>query len=154
MTEKRSELLVFMTPYVLDDAESALAEAIRRKKSLSNPRPWEDDGWSASPLADPVSKKEQLRRIKDEWKRQDEQRKTNLSIDKAKIERARKLEEMSETERKAWIEIHKEELEKEEREEFEKRVKEQDDLKSFLEDIKKQDLKKAEKKLDEIKKEI
>ena len=38
--EKRSELLVFMTPYVLDDAEAAQAEALRRKKALSDPRPW------------------------------------------------------------------------------------------------------------------
>ena len=151
MTEKRSELLVFMTPYVLDDAESAQAEAMRRKKSLSNPRPWEDEGWSASPLADPVSKKEQLRRFKGEWEKQDEERKTKLAIEKAKVERARKLERMSEEERKAWIEIHKDELEKEAKEAFEKKVEEQKDLKSFVEDLKKKDLEKAEKRLDAAK---
>ena len=153
MTEKRSELLVFMTPYVLDDAESALSEALRRKKSLSTPRPWEDEGWSASPLADPVSKKEQLRRFQDEWKRQDEERKTKLAIEKAKVERADKLEKMSNEERKAWIEIHKKELEKEEREEFEKKVEEQKDLKVFVEQLKKQDVEKAERKIDEAAKE-
>ena len=67
--EIRKELLVFMTPYVLDDEESAQLEAIRRKKALSDPRPWDDRGWSASPLADPVSRKEQLRRFQDEWKK-------------------------------------------------------------------------------------
>jgi type II secretory pathway component GspD/PulD (secretin) len=153
MTDKRSELLVFMTPYVLDDAESAQAEAIRRKKALSDSRPWEDEGWSASPLADPVSKKEQLRRFKDEWKKQDEERKTKLAIEKAKMDRARKLEAMSEEERKAWIEIHKDELDKEAREAFEKKVEEQKDLKDFVEQLKKQDLEKSEKALKAAKEE-
>lgn len=153
MTEKRSELLVFMTPYVLDDAESAQSEALRRKKSLSDSRPWEDEGWSASPLADPVSKKEQLRRFKDEWKKQDEERKAKLAIEKAKMDRARKLEAMSEEERKAWIEIHKDELDKEAREAFEKKVEEQKDLKDFVEQLKKQDLEKSEKALKAAKEE-
>jgi len=143
--EIRKELLVFMTPYVLDDEESAQLEAIRRKKALSDPRPWDDRGWSASPLADPVSRKEQLRRFQDEWKKQDEERKTKLAIEKAKVERAKKLESMSETERKAWLEIHKDELEKEQREAFEKKVEEQKDLKEFVEQLKKQDLEKSEK---------
>ena len=153
MTEKRSELLVFMTPYVLDDAESAQSEALRRKKSLSDSRPWEDEGWSSSPLADPVSKKEQLRRFKDEWKKQDEERKAKLAIEKAKMDRARKLEAMSEEERKAWIEIHKDELDKEAREAFEKKVEEQKDLKDFIEQLKKQDLEKSEKALKAAKEE-
>ncbi|MBR3922806.1 MAG: hypothetical protein IKJ45_06815, partial [Kiritimatiellae bacterium] len=152
--EQRSELLIFMTPYVLDDAESAKAEAVRRKKALTDPNPWDDNGWSASSLADPVSKKEQLRRFKDEWEKQDEERRTKLAIEKAKVERARKLESMSEAERKAWLEIHKDELEKEAKEAFEKKVEEQKDLKEFVEMLKKQDLEKAEKKLDAAKKEI
>jgi hypothetical protein len=144
-TDKRSELLVFITPYVLDDAESAQTEAIRRKKTLSDPRPWEDAGWSASPIADPVSRREQLRRFKDEWKRQDEERQIKLTIEKAKIERARQLEKMSEEERKAWIELHKEELDKEAKEAFDKKVKEQEDLKDFVETLKKRDLEQSEK---------
>jgi type II secretion system protein D len=151
--EKRSELLVFLTPYVLDDAESAQAEAFRRKKTLSDPRPWDDDGWSTSSLADPVTKKEQLRRFKDEWKKQDEERKTKLAIEKAKMDRARKLEAMSEEERKAWIEIHKDELDKEAREAFEKKVEEQKDLKDFVEQLKKQDLEKSEKTIKSAKEE-
>ena len=146
-SETRKELLVFMTPYVLDDENAAQLEALRRKKSLSDPSPWEDHGWSASPLADPVSRKEQLRRFKDEWKKQDEERKTKLAIEKAKMERARKLEQMSKEEREAWIEIHKDELEKEQKEAFEKQVKEQEDLRNFVEDIKKKDLEKAEKEI-------
>ena len=146
-TETRKELLVFMTPYVLDDEDSAQLEAVRRKKSLSDPNPWDDHGWSASPLADPVSQKEQLRRFKDEWKRQDDERKTKLAIEKAKVERAQKLEKMSKEEREAWIEIHKEELEKERKEAFEKRVEEQKELQTFVEDLKKKDLETAEQEI-------
>ena len=138
-----------MTPYVLDDEESAQLEALRRKKAMSDSRPWEDHGWSASPLADPVSRKEQLRRFNDEWKKQDEERKTKLAIEKAKVERARKLEKMSDQERKAWIEIHKDELDKEAKEAFDKKVREQKDLKDFVEQLKKQDLEKSEKAIKE-----
>ena len=148
-TEDRNELLVFMTPYVLDDEESAQLEAVRRKKALSDSRPWDDHGWSASPLADPVSRKEQLRRFQDEWKKQDEERKTKLAIEKAKMERARKLEKMSEEERKAWLEVHKDDLEKEQKEAFEKRVEEQKDLKEFVDELKRKDMEKAEKAVKE-----
>ena len=146
-TEGRKELLVFLTPYVLDEDQAAQLEALRRKKALSDARPWDDNGWSASPLADPVSKKEQLRRFQDEWKKQDEERQTKLAIEKAKVERARKLKAMSKEEREFWIKLHKDELEKEQKEEFEKTVKEQEDLKAFVETLKKNDLAKAETEL-------
>ena len=142
--DERSELLIFMTPYVLDDSQAAQAEALRRKNTLSDPRPWEDGGWSASALADPVSQKEQLRRFKDEWAKQDAERKTKLAIEKAKVERAKKLEGMTEAERKFWIELHRDELDREAREEFDKKAKEQADLKEFVETLKKKDLEKAE----------
>ena len=142
--ESRSELLIFMTPYVLDDSDAAQMEAMRRKKTLSDPRPWDDGGWSASPLADPVSQKERLRRFKEEWAKQDEERKAKLAIEKAKVDRAKKLEGMSDAERKFWLELHRDELEKERREEFDRQAKEQADLKEFVEEIKKKDLEKAE----------
>ena len=148
-SETRKELLVFLTPYVLDDEDSAQLEALRRKKALSDPRPWDDHGWSASPLADPVSRKEQLRRFNEEWAKQDEERKTKLAIEKAKMDRARKLEKMSEEERKAWLDVHKEEMEKEEKESFDKKVEEQKDLKEFVDDLKKKDMEKAEKAVKE-----
>ena len=144
-SESRKELLVFMTPYVLDDDESAQLEAFRRKKALSDSRPWDDHGWSASPLADPVSRKEQLRRFNEEWAKQDDERKTKLAIEKAKMDRAKKLEEMGKAEREEWIKVHKDVLEKEEKERFEQQVKEQEDLKEFVEGLKKKDLEKAEK---------
>ena len=109
-SESRKELLVFMTPYVLDDAESAKAEAIRRKKSLSDSKPWDDHGWSASELADPVSQKEQMRRIQEEWKNQDEERAAKLAIEAAKAERVKEIEKMSADERKIWEEQHADEL--------------------------------------------
>lgn len=111
-TESRSELLVFMTPYVLDDAEMAQTEALRRKNALSDPRPLDDNGWSASELADPVSAKEQMRRLKDEWKKQDEERKTKLAIEGEKIKRAQALEMMDKAERDHWLEMHKDDLDR------------------------------------------
>ncbi|MCQ2392708.1 MAG: hypothetical protein MJ249_00335 [Kiritimatiellae bacterium] len=129
--EARSELLVFMTPYVLDDADAAQAEAIRRKKSLSDPRPWEDNGWSLSPVADPIAKKEQLRRLSEEWSRQDEERKTNKAMEEAKRARAKKLAEMDEKDRKEWAEKHQKEL-LEESKTFEK---DQKDLREVIDKI-------------------
>ena len=156
LNETRSELLVFMTPYVLDDAQAAQAEALRRKKTLSDPRPWEDHGWSLSPLADPVSKKEQMRRIKDEWKRQDEERKTKLAIEKAKLDRAKELEKMSASERKLWLEMHKKELDEEKQEELEEKMldeKSQEELKKLAAEIKAKKLGTAEKAIEQAEKE-
>ena len=148
--ETRTELLVFMTPYVLDDAQAAQAEALRRKKSLSDARPWEDNGWSLSELADPVSKKEQMRRIKEEWEKQDEERQTKLAIEKAKVERAQQLQKMSQEERDLWLKMHKEELEDEQREELEKKMLDKDSQKALQElaaQIRKQKLGEAEKEI-------
>ena len=145
-SEDRKELLVFMTPYVLDDAESAQVEALRRKKTLSDPNPWDDHGWSLSELADPVEKKEQLRRLKDEWKKQDEERKTKIAIEKAKVERVKALEKMSQDERELWLKMHKEELDEEKREELEEKMldeKSQEDLKKLAAEVRERKLKEA-----------
>ena len=150
-SETRSELLVFMTPYVLDDAEATQAEAIRRKKALSDSRPWDDHGWSASNLADPVSKKEQMRRLKEEWAKQDEERQTKLAIEKMKVERAKKLKALSKEEREVWLKMHKEELEEEQQEELEKKMldeKSQEELKTLVEKIKKDKLGSAQQEID------
>ena len=150
-TEGRKELLVFMTPYVLDDGEMAQAEAIRRKKSLSDSRPWEDHGWSASELADPVSKKEQMRRLKDEWKKQDEERKTKLAIEEEKIKRAKALEAMSEEERRFWLEMHKDELEKDKQKELEEKMLDKDsqeELRQLAESIRDRKLAEANAAID------
>ena len=145
--ETRKELLVFMTPYVLDDAESAQVEALRRKKVLSDPRPWDDRGWSASALADPVSKKEQLRRIQDEWKKQDEERQTRIAIEQEKVKRAQKLKGLTKEERDLWLKMHKEELEEEAQEELEEKMldeKSQSVLKKLAEEIREKKLAEAQ----------
>jgi hypothetical protein len=152
-TETRKELLVFMTPYVLEEGDAAQAEALRRKKALSDTRPWDDHGWSASPLADPVSKKEQMRRLKDEWKKQDEERKTKLAIEDEKVKRAKALERMSKEERKHWLEMRKAELDDEGRDDELNALKEkmkskddetQDELRKLAADIRARKLKEAE----------
>lgn len=143
-SESRKELLVFMTPYVLDDADSAQAEALRRKRSLSDSRAWDSLGWSDSELADPVSKKELLRRLKDEAAKQDEERQNRLAVEKWKMDRAKALEKMSEAERKFWLEQHREELKEEEKEAFDRQVEEQRDLKKIADSIRQKDMKKAE----------
>jgi len=151
--ENRSELLVFMTPYVLDDADAAQAEALRRKRALSDTRPWDDHGWSGSKLADPVSQKELMRRQKDEWKKQDEERKTKLAIEDEKVKRAKALEQMSKEECKHWLEMHKDELDEADRDDELKELKEkmkskddetQDELRKLAADIRARKLKAAE----------
>ena len=152
-TESRKELLIFMTPYVLDDGEVAQAEAIRRKKSLSDPNAWDDHGWSTSVLADPVSKKEQLRRLRDEWAKQDEERKTKIAIEKAKVDRMKKLQELTEEERKVWLKMHQEELDKEARKELEKKMLDEDsqeELKKLAAAIRAKKLAEAEAELKEM----
>ena len=154
--EARVELLVFMTPYVLDDAQAAQAEAIRRKKAMSDPRPWDDHGWSLSEVADPVSKKEQMRRIKEEWAKQDEERKTKIAIEKMKVERAKKLQEMSKEERELWLKMHKKELDEEKQDELEEKMLDKDsqeELKKLAEQVKKQKLGAAEKEIKAAEKE-
>ena len=149
--EQRSELLVFMTPYVLDDADAAQAEALRRKKTMSDPTPWEDGGWSASELADPVSQKELMRRLKDEWKKQDAERKSKLAMEQAKVERVKQLKALSEEERKVWLKMHKEELEKEAREELEEKMldeKSQEELKKIAESARKRKLEEANREIE------
>ena len=146
-TESRKELLIFLTPYVLNDAQAAQAEALRRKKTMSDPRPWDDHGWSASELADPVSRKEQLRRLKDEWSKQDEERRTKIAIEKEKVERVKKLESLSKEERELWLKMHKEELDEEKQEELEKKMldnESQEELKKLAAEIRKEKLKKAD----------
>ena len=100
----RLELLMFLIPYVLDAADDAVAEARRRKKTLSDAKPWDDGGWSASPLADEIGLKEQLKRKQREWQQQDEEYKIKQKLDKAtekRVELLKKQAEKAEKERKS-----------------------------------------------------
>ena len=146
-SESRKELLVFMTPYVLTDGEMAQAEALRRKNAMSDSKPFDTHGWSDSPIADPVSQKERLRKLKEEAKKRDEDRQTKLAIEKWKMDRAKELDRMNAAERKFWLEQHKDELIKEsEKDAFDERVENytQEELKELAEVIKKNKLGKAD----------
>ena len=95
-SDTRSELLVFMTPYVFNDSKSLLDEAQRRKNSMSDPRPWIDYGWSASPIADPMPKDEKMRRIKEKWREQDRDYNANKTYEKLIKAREEQLRRRSE----------------------------------------------------------
>ncbi|MFA7174366.1 MAG: type II secretion system secretin GspD [Kiritimatiellia bacterium] len=60
--EKRSEMLVFLTPYVIDDPEKMRNETRRRKDYVDATDIW-TKGWSDSELADPVPAKEMAQRL-------------------------------------------------------------------------------------------
>lgn len=110
--ERRKELLVFMTPYVLKDGDGAEAEAARRKNALSDARPWEDHGWSKSKLADPSETKDLLRKQQQEWDKLDEDRANQLALEKARKDRVIELERQALDEQKMTIEEAKERIDK------------------------------------------
>lgn len=60
-SEKRDELLVFLTPYVFEDSTAAQEEARRRKEYLDAAGVW-NKGWSKSNLADIPDEEDMLRR--------------------------------------------------------------------------------------------
>lgn len=62
--EQRSEILVFITPYVLDTPEEIAADATRRRDALDVKGLWKR-GWSASKLAEPSAQE-----LRDERARQ------------------------------------------------------------------------------------
>lgn len=90
-TEARKELLVFMTPYVFNDADEAERKAKQLKSALSDTNAWDDNGWSESKLADPISRKELLRRQRDEWKKEDKEYEAQRELEAAKEERVKLL---------------------------------------------------------------
>ena len=89
--ETRSELIVFITPYVLDTKEELEAEARRRKAVLHDARPWDDGGWSKSGIADPPSKKTLLERERRQWKAEDEEYEALKALGEAKRKREEQL---------------------------------------------------------------
>ena len=122
---------------------------MRRKKALSIVRPWDDNDWSASPLSDPVSQREQLRRFEEEWERQDEERRTRIAVEKAKIDRIEKLRSMSEAELSYWIKLNEEELKRD----SEETLEEQEELRKFVERIRAERLMEADARLEDAAKE-
>jgi hypothetical protein len=67
--ERRSEIVVFITPYVLDTPESIAANARKHRESLDAKGMWETD-WSSSKLADKTSadKAAEKKRLKERRK--------------------------------------------------------------------------------------
>ena len=94
-----------------------------------------------------------MRKLKDEWKNQDEERQTKLAIEDEKVKRAKALEHMSKEERKHWLEMQKDELDAADRDEELKELKEkmkskdsetQEELRKLAADIRAKKLKAAE----------
>ncbi len=104
--ENRSELLVFLTPHVFATQDEASAEAHRRRDALGSAADgiWTDD-WSGSPLAEPLSAQDVLRREKARIGREE---------DKVKAEEA--LRKLHEAERKKKEKAAAKEAEKRARE--------------------------------------
>ncbi|MDX9866849.1 MAG: secretin N-terminal domain-containing protein [Kiritimatiellia bacterium] len=110
--DNRSELLVFLTPYVLDNAKDLEAEAARRKAALSDDRPWVDYGWSKSKLADPMPSAERTRRTKQRWATEDANHKAEKEYDKLLEAREEQLEKRAEREAEEALKRAKREAEK------------------------------------------
>jgi len=91
--DKRSELLIFLTPYVLDTPQDLMDEAARRKAALSDDRPWVDYGWSKSKLADPMSSSEKVRRTKQRWATEDANHKAEKEYERLLDAREEQLRE-------------------------------------------------------------
>ncbi len=60
--DAREEIMVFITPYVLDTPEEIRADAERRRRAADLGDIWKR-GWSASKLADPSDEERRLQRI-------------------------------------------------------------------------------------------
>jgi len=61
---KREEVIVFITPYVLDTPQEIENDAIRRREASDVAGLWKR-GWSASKLAEPSDEEVRLRKIRD-----------------------------------------------------------------------------------------
>lgn len=97
-SDTRSELLVFLTPYVMETGMEAEDEALRRKGTMSVDRPWEDGGWSKSRLADPVSEKRLLELEQKKWAGDDADYEARRTHDKALRARDEMLRKRAEKE--------------------------------------------------------
>lgn len=94
-SDSRSELLVFLTPYVFKSSEEAQAEAKRRKDYLDAPGVW-NKGWSNSTLADIPDEEEMLRRENQKRAYETKQFKAKEKRSKAQLEHDRKMAELLE----------------------------------------------------------
>ena len=89
-SDERTELLVFLTPYVFQTSEEAQEEAKRRKDYLDAAGIW-NRGWSSSELADVPDEEEMLRREKQKRAYEDKQFAASQERVKARREHDRKM---------------------------------------------------------------
>ncbi len=89
-SDERTELLVFLTPYVFQTSEEAQEEAKRRKDYLDAAGIW-NRGWSSSELADVPDEEEMLRREKLKRAYEDKQFAASQERVKARREHDRKM---------------------------------------------------------------
>lgn len=94
-SDVRTELLVFLTPYVFETSTDAQAEAKRRKDYLDAAGVW-NRGWSNSELADVPDEEEMLRREKQKRAYEDKQFAASQERVKARREHDRKMLELLE----------------------------------------------------------
>ena len=122
-SEKRDELLVFLTPYVFKSSEEAQEEAKRRKDYLDAAGVW-NQGWSKSNLADIPDEEDMLRRdkhkrvyelkqIEAKEKRSEAQRKHDQKVEKMLKDSIRRKRELLEDEYDELPEAERQALETE-----------------------------------------
>lgn len=93
--DQRTELLVFLTPYVFETSTEAQVEAKRRKDYLDAAGVW-NKGWSNSEIADVMDEKEMLRRENLKRNYEDKQFAASQERVKARREHDRKMLELLE----------------------------------------------------------
>lgn len=91
-SDERTELMVFITPYVLKDSDEAQEEARRRKDSLSMDGVW-TKGWSQSELAEQENKQLMLQRERRKYREQEKEREAQEALEKLHDKEAKKAAE-------------------------------------------------------------
>ncbi len=125
--DERNELLVFLTPYVFNDSESAQEEARRRKDYLDATGVW-NQGWSKSDLADMTDESDMLRRENNKRKYELKQLETKEMRSEAQRAHDRKVEKMlkdSIRRKREMLEDEYEDLPEAERKEIEKEIEDE-----------------------------
>jgi type II secretory pathway component GspD/PulD (secretin) len=125
--DERNELLVFLTPYVFNDSESAQEEARRRKDYLDATGVW-NKGWSKSDLADMTDESDMLRRENNKRKYELKQLETKEMRTEAQRAHDRKVEKMlkdSIRRKREMLEDEYEDLPEADRKELEKEIEDE-----------------------------
>ncbi len=125
--DERNELLVFLTPYVFNDSESAQEEARRRKDYLDATGVW-NQGWSKSDLADVTDESDMLRRENNKRKYELKQLETKEMRTEAQRAHDRKVEKMlkdSIRRKREMLEDEYEDLPEADRKELEKEIEDE-----------------------------